>query len=95
MDNYEKIRVIEEIVNPYFKFEMHDIYGDRGGLPYPKIENLEYLYFKKNGKDRKLVITKNEEQIMINKIKELDFGQVEFIKIMGIGVFIFINMKPK
>jgi len=90
MDNYEKIRLIEEIVKPYFNFEMDDFYGDRGGAPYPKIENLDRLYFKKNGRDKKLVLSKLEEQSMIEKIKNLNIGSVEIIKFPYIGIFISV-----
>jgi len=94
MDNYEKIRIIQEIVNPFFKFEMDDFYGDRGGIPYPKIENLTKLFFKKNGKDRKLVITKGQEQNILKKIKQLGFGSVELIRIPSFGIYIYIDLQP-
>lgn len=94
MNTHEKIRIIQEIVKPYFKFEMDDFYGDRGGIPYPKIENLTRLYFKKNGKDRTLVITKGEEQNMLKKIKELGFGSVQLIQIPSFGVYILIDLQP-
>lgn len=92
MNNYEKIRLIEEIVNPFFNFEMDDFYGDRGGILYPKIENLNRFYFKKNGRDHKLVITKDEEQILLDKIKQLNFGSVELIKIPSFGVYIYVQL---
>ena len=90
MNNYEKINLIQEIVQPYFKFEMDDFYGDRGGLPYPKIEQLDKLYFKKIGKG----VNKHDEEILLDKIKNLDIGLVELIKIPSFGVYIYINMKP-
>jgi hypothetical protein len=92
MNNSEKIRLINQIVQPYFNFEMDDIYGDKGGIPYPKIEELNTLFFKKNGKDRKLFINKMEEQIILNKLKELNIGSVEIIKIQSLGVFIIIEL---
>ena len=92
MNNNEIIKSIEQIVQPYFNFEMDDFYGDRGGLPYPKIEELDVLYFKKNGKDKKLVITKDDEQTMIDKIKNLNIGSVELIKIPSFGVYICVKL---
>ena len=56
MDNKTKISLIHEIVQPYFKFELDDIYGDRGGTPYPKIKDLTELYFKK-----KLIMKINQD----------------------------------
>ena len=47
--NIENIRLVAEIVEPYFKFDM-DLYGDRGSNQYPKIEELTTLFFKFNGK---------------------------------------------
>ena len=47
MNNQEIINIINEIANPFFIFEMNDFYGDRGGIPYPKIEELRLLAFKK------------------------------------------------
>lgn len=93
MNNHEIIKEIEKIVHPYFTFEMDDFYGDRGGIPYPKIENLKRLYFKKNGKDRNLIITKEEEEKFLDKIKLLNIGSVEIIKFPYIGLFICINIE--
>jgi len=89
MNNHQKIALIEQIVNPYFKFEMDDFYGDRGGLPYPKIEELTIFYFKKT-KDNKLFVTKEEE--MIEKIKHLNIGSVELIKIPSFGIYICVTL---
>jgi hypothetical protein len=92
MNNHEKISLIEQIVQPYFNFEMDDLYGDRGGLPYPNIEELTHLYFKKNGKDRKLVLSKSEEQLMLDKIKNLNIGEVKLIQIPSFGIYIHVKL---
>jgi hypothetical protein len=92
MNNNDIIKLIEQIVNPYYYFEMDDFYGDRCGLPYPKIDDLDVLYFKKNGKDKKLIISKNDEQTIIDKIKNLNIGYVELIKIPAFGVYICIKL---
>lgn len=88
MNNHQIIHSVEEITNPYFRFEMDDFYGDRGGLPYPEIENLTVLFFKKH--DKRMILTKDDEQIMINKIKNLHVGSVERIHIPSFGVYIYI-----
>ena len=93
MNNYEIIKSIEHIVHPYFTFEMDDFYGDKGGLPYPNIDELTMLFFKKNGKDKNLVLTKNEEQIMLDKISKLcNIGSVELIKIPYFGIYIHVKL---
>jgi hypothetical protein len=92
MTTKEIIKLIEQIVHPYFIFEMDDFYGDRGGLPYPMIEELDVLCFKKNGKDKKLAITKDAEQTMIDKIKDLNIGSVELIQIPSFGVYICVKL---
>jgi hypothetical protein len=50
---------------------------------------------KKNGRDRKLVITKEEEQIMLDKIKNLNIGSVEIIKFPFIGIYICVDLYDK
>ena len=92
LENAEKIRLVEEIVVPYFRFEMDDFYGDRGGAPYPKIEELTHLFFKQNGKDRTLVLTKNEEKAMLEKIADLGIGSVEIIQIRSLGRYIEVTL---
>lgn len=86
----EIINQLNSILNPIWIFEMDDIYGDRGGIPYPPIEELDVLYYKFNGK--KYSITKSEEFETIKKIKELNIGSVEILNIMAIGKFIFIKL---
>ena len=98
MDNITKISLIHKIVQPYFKFELDDIYGDRGGTPYPKIKDLTELYFKKktyNENKTEILpsLSKNDEQIMLNKIKDLNIGFVEIYKVHSIGKFIHIDME--
>ena len=93
MNNHEIINIINEIANPFFIFEMNDFYGDRGGMPYPKIEELQLLAFKKNGKDRKLNLTKEQETLIINKIKDLNIGSVEIVKIRAFGTYIMIDLQ--
>ena len=72
MNNIEKIEKIEKIVCPYFTFNMDDFYGDKGSCEYTKIEEITTLFFKLNGKDRKLSLSKNKEQEMVDKIKNLN-----------------------
>lgn len=95
MNNHEIINIINKIANPFFNFEMNDFYGDRGGRPYPKIEELQLLAFKKNGKDRKLNLTKEQETLIINKIKDLNIGSVKIEKIRAFGTYIIINLQEK
>ena len=92
MNNHEIINIINKIVNPFFIFEMNDFYGDRG-VPLPKIEELQLLAFKKNGKDKKMNLTKEQETLIINKIKDLNIGSVEIVKIQAFGTYIIINLQ--
>jgi len=48
--NKELIKLVEKIVKPQFTFHMDDFYGDRGGIPYPDIEDLDILHFKYDGR---------------------------------------------
>jgi hypothetical protein len=95
MDNNKKINLIHEIVLPYFKFEMDDFYGDRGGRPYPKIEDLNLLYFKKKTRYENgsylPSLTKKDEKAIIEKIKNLNIGKVEYYRIANFGKYIVID----
>ena len=91
MNNFEIIKQVEQIVSPYFNFNMDDFYGDRGSCIYPKIEELKTLFFKLNGKDRKLFITIDDQQKMVDKIKNLNIGLVEICK-TPFGLFIIIHL---
>lgn len=52
--NQEIIDEVSKIVEPYMKFNMDDIYGDRGGIPYPQIEELDLLHFRYDGYNKKI-----------------------------------------
>ena len=86
------IETIEKIVCPYFTFNMDDFYGDRGSCEYPKIEEITTLFFKKlNGKDRKLSLSKNKEQEIVDKIKNLNIGTLEISTVQSFGRYIVIT----
>lgn len=85
--NKELIDDISKVVEPYCKFNMIDIYGDRGGIPFPNIENLDTLYFK----FEKILSIKQQDEL-VKKIKELDIGSVQIIKISGFGKYIYIEL---
>lgn len=91
MSNIEIIEVVEKIVCPYFNFNIEDFYGDRGSCEYPKIEDLDTLFFKLNGKDRKLSISKNKQEEMVDKIKNLNIGSVDFWRVAAFGKYIVIK----
>ena len=92
--NFEKIKKINEILNPFYTLEINDIYGDRGSCILPKIEELTTLHYKKRSKDIKgkpLFISKNDEKILIEKLKELNIGNIDQWYIQSIGRFIVIE----
>ena len=86
--NKEIIEEISKIVEPYLKFNMDDIYGDRGGIPYPQIEELDILHFKFDGRHN--LFSKQKENELINKIKTLSIGEIDIYKTGGIGKFMVI-----
>ena len=93
--NKEIIDKISKIVEPNWKFNMDDIYGDRGLLHYPQIEELEILHFKLDGKIFRKLFSKLEQEELINKINELNIGQiskVEIVQYQFIGLFILIQL---
>lgn len=93
--NKDIINEISYIVEPYFKFNMNDIYGDRGGFQLPQIEELEILHFKLNQKNHRVIPSKNFQKELVNKINELNISQiskVEIVKYNYIGLFIVIQL---
>ena len=91
--NQELIDEITKIVEPYYKFEMDDFYGDRGGIPYPKIEELSELYFKFQGKPGNKIPSKSEHENIMSKIKDLDnINSVEIRRIDAFGRYIRITL---
>ncbi len=80
---------ISAIVEPHMKFNMDDIYGDRGGIPYPEIESLDTLHFKYVGRT---IICKNKENDLISQVKSLGIGEVQIHKYGGIGKFMVITL---
>lgn len=91
MNNFEIIEAVEKIICPYFKFNIEDFYGDRGSCEYPKIEEMNALFFKRNGKDRKIILSKNEVNEMVEKIKNLNIGLVEIASVQSFGKYIIIH----
>lgn len=91
MNNLEIIKLVEEIVSPYFEFNLADFYGDRGSCEYPKIEELKILFFKLNGRDKKLRINKVDQQKMVDKIKNLNIESVELSYVQSFGRYIIIK----
>ena len=91
MNNFEIIEVVEKIVSPYFKFNIEDFYGDRGSCVYPKIEKMNTLFFKLDGKNRKLSISQNEQTKMVNEITNLNVGLVELVTVKAFGKYIVIT----
>lgn len=89
MNNFEIIEVVEK-VSPHFKFNIEDIYGDNRNGKLPKIEELDKLFFKLDGKDKKNMSI-NEQNNIVNKITILNVGLVEYIKIPCFGKYIVIT----
>ena len=90
MNNTEIIETVEKIACPYFTFNMDDFYGDKGSCEYPKIEEIVTLFFKLNGKIENY-LSKNKQQEIVDKIKNLNIGTVEICKVQSFGTYIVIN----
>jgi hypothetical protein len=90
--NQQIIDEVSKIVNPYMKFNMDDIYGDRGGIPYPEIEKLTILHFKYDGYNKKNFLNKNQENELIDRVKSLGVDDVQIHNYNGIGKFMAITL---
>ena len=71
MKNTEIIKLVEQIVSPYFEFNMNDFYGDRGSCEFPNIDEIKVLYFKKRNDihDTKFSISIAEQNKLVEKIQ--------------------------
>ncbi len=91
------IEQISIITRPYFNFEMDDIYGDRGGIPYPAIEELKLLHFKLDGKTRKNFISVCKQMEILNQVnlflKSHGIPNAELQKYASIGKFIVVDLQ--
>ena len=80
MKNSEIVELVEQIVSPYFQFNMADFYGDRGSYTYPDVNEISVLFFRKDGGrsgSRVPYISKQHENILIEKIKDLHLEGIE------------------
>ncbi len=89
MNNYEIIQAVEEICYPHFKFNIFDFYGDRGSCVLPKIDELKTLFFKLDG--HRKIISKNQQQEIVDKIKNLNIGTVNIDTVSAFGRYIIIT----
>ena len=91
--NKEIIELVSEIIKPKFTFNIDD-FTTRGGVPYLKIEELNVLHFKFDG--RKYGICVQEQNEFVEKIKKLelyDIHNVEIVKYQGLGLYIAIVLQ--
>ena len=90
MNNFEIINSIKQIVCPYFEFCTDDLYGNTGGSSeYPKIEEMCKIFFKLKCIDKK-IISKNKQQEIVDKVKNLNIGFVQIETIPYLGRYIII-----
>lgn len=88
MDN---INAINKIVNPHFELNLDDLYGNRGGSGPPNVEELSILYFKLKRVKGKFC-TKEKQEELVDKVRELNIGDVEFIIIRDFGAYISVEL---
>lgn len=95
MDNFQIIKAIEQIVHPYFVFNLADFYGDRGSCEYPAIESLDVLFFKYNWKNAKGHLSNNQQNELAEQVKALGVGEVELAKVMAFGRYLIVRPSSK
>ncbi len=92
----EIINKIDKLINPEWKFEMDDIYGDRGGISYPPIESLSTLYWKRNTKGLRSVsqLSKENENELISMINDTvsKLHSVKITRIQSFGCYIVVEL---
>ena len=63
-----------------------------GLLTNKQIENTNVLHFKRNSK---ILLSENKKQEIINNIKNLDIGTVDYYRVNWYGYLIDITLKDK
>lgn len=80
------IDAVHKIAGPAWKHNMNDVYGR---VQHPAIEELRYLHFKLDG-NLKIQPSKEENDQMLSKIRQLGIGRVEIHT--SIGRFLVIEL---
>ena len=93
MNNFEIINCVELLASPYFQFEKERVFLAFGGiLTDEEIQKANMLHFKRNSK---IPLSENKKQEIINNIKNLDIGTVEYIRVSWLGYLIEVTLKDK
>jgi hypothetical protein len=94
MNNFEIIKNVEQLAHPYFQFEKENVFSAMLGglLTNEQIENTNVLHFKRNSKKP---LSENKKQEIINNIKNLDIGTVEYVRVSWYGYLLNIYPKDK
>ena len=93
MNNFEIINCVELLASPYFQFEKERVFLAFGGiLTDEEIQKANMLHFKRNSK---IPLSENKKQEIINNIKNLDIGTVEYIRVSWLGNLIEVTLKDK
>ena len=93
MNNFEIINCVELLASPYFQFEKERVFLAFGGiLTDEEIQKANMLHFKRNSK---IPLPENKKQEIINNIKNLDIGTVEYIRVSWLGILIEVTLKDK
>lgn len=91
------IQELHAIVNPPFEFDMDTIYGDRGGIPYPRVDDLKVLFFRLRATNHRM-ISVNEQNEILNKVnlflqsRGVTDAVAELVKIQSIGKFLVVDL---
>ena len=94
MNNFEIINCVELLASPYFQFEKERVFSAMLGgiLTDEEIQKANALHFKRNSK---IPLSENKKQEIINNIKNLDIGTVEYIRVSWLGNLIEVTLKDK
>lgn len=98
----QKIKIVEGILGPKWKFDLEGLFGDGPRSRIPNIdENLHSLYFKYIGGNYSLYgnkaceMSKNDECEVVKKVNELGFGHTDIWTIQKIGKYLVVELQYK
>jgi hypothetical protein len=87
------IDLVNKSISDAIQFEKERVFSAFGGiLTDEEIQQANALHFKRNSK---IPLSENKKQEIINNIKNLDVGTVEYIRVSWLGNLIEVTLKDK
>ena len=90
MDLIQIINTLNNILQPHF-YIVDDPYSDTPITNFEKLIGYKKLFWKLNGKNKKLINT-NEQNKLLEMVKQLNLGKAELYSLSGIGKYLVLDL---